>query len=141
MAYCTFEDVERLMQLTFTLTTRPTQAKVTETITDIDARLDGTAQAAGYVVPVTDPSALALMKTYSTYGTACTTWHAGYASDLTPSRVEYWCQEYRDFLQALRDGEVQLPALTPESDLDPAFAIVQHPPRDLYFTGQDEPLE
>lgn len=140
MAYCTVDDVQKLIQLTFTLSGRPTMSEVGDIITNIDSRLDGVAQASGYTVPVTGTAALALMKTASVYGVACAVWHAAYVSDTPPARVDYWCQEYRDFLRGLRKGEIQLPGQDPESDLDPVFAIVQHPARDSWLTGEDEPL-
>jgi len=139
--YCTVADVQQMMQTTFTLTSRPTIEQVKGLITTVSSRLNGTAQAAGYTVPVTDTLGLTLMNNACAYGTSCAAWHAGYGSMEAPARVEYWCKEYKDFLAALRKGEVELPGLTPESDLDPAFGIVPQPPRDRLWTGDNEYLE
>lgn len=139
-SYCNISDVERLTQRKFALDTRPTDPEVETLISNISARLNGTAQAAGYVVPVTGTTALELMETYCMYGVACAAWHAGFQSNAAPANVEYWCVEYREFLAALRKGEVELPLLTPESDIDPAFGFAQMPPRDRLWTGRDEPL-
>lgn len=141
MGYCTVEDVERQTQLTFTIAGRPTHDEVEEMITNTSSRLDGVAQAAGYTVPVTGALALGLMEDACINGVSCRAWHAAYVSQDAPARVVYWCQEFKDFLTALRKNEVELPGLTPESDLDPVFAIVQQPPRDQLWTGDDEPLE
>lgn len=140
-SYCTIEDVEEQMGVTFTPTTRPTLADIENYIVNTSSRLNGVAQASGYAVPVTGTLALELMKDACINGVACRAWHGGYVSDTAPPRVDYWCQEYKDFLAALRKNEIELPGLTPESDLDPVFAIVQQPPRDQLWTGEDEPLE
>ena len=140
-SYCTVVDVQEQMRHTFTISGHPTIDEVEGFIVNISSRLNGVAQASGYVVPVTGILALELMKEACINGVSCRAWHAAFLSDAAPSRVEYWCKEYRDFLTALRKGEVELPGLTPESDLDPVFAIVQQPPRDRLWTGDDEPLE
>lgn len=141
MAYCTVEDVEKLMRMTFTISGRPSTADAEEMIDGVAADLDGAAQASGYTVPVTGVTAVALMKRYNRYGAACGLWHTGYVSDTAPARVDHWCSTYRDFLKALREGKTELPGEEPESDLDPVFGIVQQPPRDRYWTSEDEPLE
>jgi hypothetical protein len=140
-SYCTVEDVQEQMRHTFSISGHPTPDEVDGMIVNISSRLNGVAQAAGYTVPVTGTLALELMKEACVNGVSCRAWHTGFLSQDAPSRVEYWCQEYKDFLAALRKGEVELPGLTPESDLDPVFAIVQQPPRDQLWTGDDEPLE
>lgn len=141
MAYSTVADVEKLMGITFTISGRPSTDDVDEAIISVAADLDGAAQAAGYTVPVTGASAIALMKRYNTFGAACQAWHTGYVSQTIAPRADFWCTSYRDFLKALRDGKTQLPGEEPESDLDPVFGIVQQPPRDRYWTREDEPLE
>jgi hypothetical protein len=141
MGYCTVAEVEANMRTTFTPTTKPAIGQIEGFIANASSRLDGVAQAAGYDVPVTDTIALGLMKDACIFGVSCRAWHAGWFSDTAPARAEYWCTEYREFLASLRKGEVQLPGVEPESDLDPAFAIVQQPPRDTWFTGRDEGLE
>lgn len=139
MAYCTVADVQALMGITFGV--RPTSAQVLDFIDSVAAVLDGYIQAAGYDVPVTATDAVAMLKDFNAKGAACSTWHAGYVSDVPMPRATFWCEEYTQFKKDLRDGKVQLPGLEPESDLDPVFNIVQQPPRDGYWTGQDEPLE
>jgi len=137
MSYCTVTDVERLMQMEFSIEGRPSKSDVESNIARIAARLDGVAQASGYTVPVTDSQAVELMKTYNEFGAACMTWHAAFVGDLPP-RAEYWCTEYREFIKDLRAGAVQLPGEDPESDLDPVFDIVPHVRQDDFFTRQDE---
>ncbi len=141
MAYCDMSDVQELMGITFGASTRPTSTAVEEFIDDIAATLDGYIQAAGYDVPVTETEAVKLLKSMNRFGAACTAWHTGYISDVPMPRAEFWCGRYTRFEKDLRDGKVQLPGLEPESDLDPVFNIVQSPPRDRYWTGDDEPLE
>ena len=140
MAYCEVADVEALMNQEFFIEGQPSITDVEEIIDDVAADLDGIAQAAGYTVPVTGAQAVKLMKKYNTYGAAVAAWHAGYVSDTAPARVEYWERTYTAFLSRLRRGEQQLPAEDPTSDLDPVFEVVQHPPRDKYWTGEDEGL-
>jgi hypothetical protein len=141
MTYCTVSDVERLTGAKYTISGRPSTADVDEAIDGVAADLDGAAQASGYTVPVTSTQAIALMKRYNRYGAACEAWHIGHVSLDAPARVEHWCSTYQAFLEALREGKTQLPGEEPESDLDPVFNIVQQPPRDRYWTGEDEPLE
>jgi len=141
MAYCALADIEALMQTAFTDTSRPTSSEAESIIDDVAAQIDGVAQAAGYTVPVTSTSGIAYLKPYNRFGAACRCWHAGYISDTAPDRVSYWCQEFKDFIARLRRGEEQIPSEEPQSDIDPVFGIAQMPPRDQYFTGEDEGLE
>lgn len=141
MAYCTVADVEGMMGMKFTISGRPSTSQVEDAIDGTAADLDGAAQASGYTVPVTGATAVALMKRYNRYGAACESWHIGHISQDAPARVDYWCSTYRDFLKALREGKTELPGEEPESDMDPVFGIVQQPPRDRYWTYEDEPLE
>ncbi len=141
MAYCTVADVEGLMGIKFTISSRPTSSSVQDDIDDVAAVLDGYIQAAGYDVPVTGTEAVKMLKSANKKGAACAAWHTGYVSDVLAPRAAFWCSEYTTFKKDLRDGKVQLPGLEPESDLDPIFSIVQQPPRDRYWTGEDEPLE
>lgn len=139
MAYCTVADVEALMQIKFSHGSgRPLYADVEQMITDVAADLDGVVQAAGYTVPVTTAAAVALLRRYNTYGAAVAAWHAGYVSADEPPRVAYWRMQYEAFLARLRRGEQNLPGLTPESDLDPAWAVVPLMARDPYWGhGED----
>jgi len=138
MSYCTVTDVETLMQIKFSLNSRPNLKQVKEIIAAVAAELDGVVQAAGYTVPVTATAAKAVLTRENTLGAACECWHAGYISDTAPARAEYWCEQYAAFLNRLRKGEQQLPGLTPTSDLDPAFAIAPQVARDPYWgRGED----
>lgn len=141
MAYCTLANVETMMGISFTPTSRPTVEEAEDIVDSKAAEIDGVAQASGYTVPLTGTAAIAMLKHYNAIGAACACWHAGFISDTAPARVEYWCQEFRDFIARLRRGEQQIPSEDPTSDLDPVFGIVQQPSRDSYFTGQDEGLE
>ena len=137
MAYCDVADVEQTMRLTISIDGNPNRADVEEFIDDVAAELDGIAQAAGYTVPVTTTQAVALMKRYNRICAAVATWHAGYISDNSPARVEYWHEQCEGFKNRLRKGEQQLPGLTPTSDLDPAFGIHTFPNRDAYWTTRN----
>lgn len=141
MAYCDIADVETLMQLKFSLNSRPNRYQAADIIEDVAAELDGVAQAAGYTVPVTSTAALGVMRRENMYGAACALWHAGYISDTAPARAEYWCTQYNDFLSRLRKGEQQLPGLLPVSDADPAFSVVPLMPRDPYWGHGEDELE
>jgi hypothetical protein len=143
MAYCTVADVEKAMQRKFSHNSGfPRYDDVQEYIDGVAANLNGILQAMGYTVPVTATDAVALLKRYNTFGAACQAYHAGYRTeDILPPHAEYWCNQYSEFIARLEEGAQQLPGLTPEGPDDPVFEIVQSPPRDRYFTGQDEPLE
>ena len=125
MAYCTPDQVENLMQVKFTSASKPSMEKVTELVYEIAGEMDGVIEAAGYTLPITSASALALLRRYNTYGVAASAWHAGYITDSDMPRVAYWQQEYKDFLARLRRYEQLLPGESSENDDidDPAFAI------------------
>lgn len=125
MSYCTVPEVETLMSLKFTSSSKPTTAKVEELIADVAGKMDGVIEAAGYTLPITAAAALALLKRYNEYGVAAAAWHAGYITDADMPRVTYWHTEYKDFLSRLRKSEQTLPAETSEYDdiAEPAFTI------------------
>lgn len=121
MAYCVVADVQRLMGVTFTSTSRPTTADVETIITSVSADLDGILKAAGYsIVPAVDATALLLLKQYAAMGAAVASWHAGFVSDDEPPRVEYWRTQYEAFITRLRNGTQVLPG----SVADPTAADV-----------------
>ena len=138
MAYCDVADIEKEMQLTISIGGRPDRDDVEEIIDDIAAELDGIAQAAGYAVPVTGTQAVALMKRYNTICACPSVWHSGFVSDAAPARVEYWDKQCEAFKMRLKKGEQNLPGLTPESDIDPAFAIARMPNRDNFWRNREE---
>lgn len=137
MSYCAVSDVERLMGIKFTATSRPATDDVSAFIDHAAADLDGVAQSAGYTVPVTGTQAVALMKRYNVYGAAVAAWHAGFVSDDLPPRVEYWDTQYNNFIARLRRGEQELPGADSESDTDPFFGIAPAVPRDEYWTTEE----
>jgi hypothetical protein len=143
MAYCTVEDVQSNMQTKFSHNSGfPRYDDVQGYVDGVAAEMDGILQAAGYAVPVTAAAAVDMLKRQNILGASCQAYHAGYRTDdILPPNAEYWCQAYNDFITRLEEGVLQLPGLTPEGPGDPVFMIVQTPPRDRYFTGQDEPLE
>jgi hypothetical protein len=119
MAYCLVADIQNLMGVTFTSTSRPKTAEVETAITSISADIDGVLKAAGYApIPVTDADALSLLRQYVTMGVAARAWHTGYLSDSEPPRVTYWRQQYETFLSRIRNGTQVLPG----SGADPAVA-------------------
>lgn len=138
MAYCDVEDIEKEMQLTVSIGGRPDRDDVDAIIDDVAAELDGIAQAAGYTVPVTGTQAVALMKRYNTICACVAVWHSGFVSDAAPARVDYWDKQCEGFKSRLRKGDQQLPGLTPESDIDPAFEIVRLPNRDRYWRTRED---
>lgn len=122
--YCTVEQLQDLMSLTFTSTSKPTDAKAAEIIEEVSGELDGVIAAAGYELPITNAGALLLLRRYNTFGAAASCWHAGYVTDNDLPRVTYWATEYNNFIRRLKNGEQALPGETPESGVnDPAFAI------------------
>jgi hypothetical protein len=137
MSYCDVDDVSELMNLTISVAGRPNRDDVDEIIDDTAAELDGIAQAAGYTVPVNGTQAVALMKRMNRMCAAVATWHAGFIADVSPARVEYWNAQCEGFKSRLKKGEQQLPGLTPESDIDPAFAISAFPNRDRYWRTRE----
>ena len=112
MAYCTYSDVDALMSVTHDGSSVPTSTNVTAFTVDVSAEIDGVAQAAGYVVPITGADGLALLNSYATMGAAVKAWHAGFQSSDAPANVVYWQKSYEDFLMRLRKGDQALPAET-----------------------------
>ena len=137
MAYCTAADVENEMGQKFSATSRPNTDQVEEAIDGVSGEIDGVLQATGYPLPVTDISALALLKRYAKFGASAQAWHSGYVADDEPARVTYWRETYEAFIARLRRGEQELPGETVDDEEDFAFAIVPHPQRDRYWlTGE-----
>jgi hypothetical protein len=137
MGYCTIADVQDEMGQTFSNTSRPNSANVEEAIDGVSGEIDGVLQATGYALPVTNLSALALLKRYTKFGAAAGAWHSGYVSDDEPARVTYWREIYESFIARLRRGEQQLPGEEISDDDGIAFAIAPHVQRDRYWlTGE-----
>lgn len=134
MAYCTLEDVQRLMQVTFSNTGRPTAEDVNGIIDDISAEIDGVAQATGYVVPITTAQALSMLRSYATYGAAVAAWHAGWVDQSLLPRVEYWTNTYSAFLSRLKNGQQELPGASADEADDVDFETVPMVRRDNYWS-------
>ncbi len=137
MAYCLLADIQSLMAMTFTTTSRPTTTEVNTAIDTVSAELDGVAAAAGYDLPITNASALELLKRYAIFGAAVSAWHTGFVGDDEPARVTWWNDQYQNFLSRLRRGEQLLPGEVVDDEETIAFAIAPHPQRDRYWsTGE-----
>jgi hypothetical protein len=138
MAYCTTVQVEELMGIKFMSTSRPATNKVTETIDEVAGEIDGVLTAAGYDLPIAGVASLQLLRRYNTFGAAAACWHTGYATDNSIPRVEYWQQEYKDFLSRMRRGEQYLPDVDLDDDTSsPAFGVAPAAQRDQYWlTGE-----
>jgi hypothetical protein len=134
MAYCTLDQVETLMGITFGPTSRPADADVDDMISRVAAEIDGVAQSAGYDVPVGAPEAMTMLASYNAYGVAAAAWHAGFISDAPQPRVDFWERTYTSFLQRLKAGTQQLPGAPRQSELEIGFAVAPVFRRDNYWS-------
>lgn len=123
MAYCTVADVENEMGQKFSQSTRPTTDTVETVIDGVSSEIDGVLQAIGYPLPVTNTSALALLKRYAKFGASAEAWHSGYISDDEPARVAYWRETYSDFIGRLRRAEQELPGEVSEGGPSTGFSV------------------
>ncbi len=107
--YCTREQLEELMSVTFIASSKPTDDKACEIIEEVASEMDGVLAAVGYPLPIIAESALRLLCHYNTYGAAAAAWHSGYVTDRDMPRVIYWSTEYRGFLSRIKNGQQTLP--------------------------------
>jgi len=133
MAYCTIENVEVLTEISWTDATSPTTTQVESMIDNVANEIDGVLQASGYSVPVSGTAALELLRSINAFGVGPEAYHATYLVESLPPKVKYWQDRYDKFLASVRAGEVQLPALEPESDIDAAWGIAPSPQREDYW--------
>lgn len=119
MGYCTVADVSALMhEPLWGGDTSPTDDEVAQFISDAGAEIDGVLKARGYPTPVSDSSALDLVKKFTKFGAAVETWHASYRTDDEPPNVEYWRTSYATFLSELRNGKLELPGAVDDKHTD-----------------------
>jgi len=124
------------MGIQFTSVSRPKTDEALSAVDTVASEIDGVLQAAGYTLPVTNASALSLLKRYNKFGAAAQAWHSGFTSDDEPPHVRYWRETYENFLARLRRGEQELPGA--DADEDIAFGIAPAVPRDGYWlTGEE----
>lgn len=138
MAYCTIADVEVLTEIDWTAATAPTIAQVENMIDNVAAEIDGVLQASGYDVPVSAADALEMLRSINAFGVGPEAYHATFLVEMLPPKVKYWQDRYDRFLKAVRAGEVQLPGLEPESDLDAAWGIAPSIQREDYWLTDEE---
>ena len=105
--YVTVEDIDnRLAQLDFMTTTRPTAATIADIIDEVEAIVNGTVAALSYTVPVTQsqPIAFKQLKTATIDGAICRVLNAylGVQPEENP-REELYCERFQSFLKRVKE--------------------------------------
>jgi hypothetical protein len=136
-AYATTADVQALIpELTIGPTSKPSTTEVEGFISQIEAAINGVLSAQGYSsIPATGANDVQLLKGYVATKVAALTWLAAFVSGYeAPDKVKLWNEDFRDFMNRLRQGQQHLVDQVPQGDTEAVFGIVRHPTRDDYFT-------
>lgn len=135
-AYATVADVQALIpELTIGAASKPSTTEVEGFITQIEAAINGVLSAQGYsAIPATGANDVQLLKGYVSTKVAALTWLAGFLQDTPPGKVTIWTEDFREFMNRLRQGQQHLVDQLPQGDTEAVFGIVRHPTRDDYFT-------
>ncbi len=135
-AYAAVADVQALLpELVIGTSSKPSTAEVTTFITQVEAQINGVLTAQGYPsVPATGVNDVALLQGVVQRKVAALTYLAAFPTDSAPDKVRVWNEEFTQFMNWLRQGQISLVDQLPEGDLEPLFGVVRHPTRDDTFT-------
>ena len=137
-AYATADDVQALIpRLEISTTSTPTTAEVEAFITQIEAAINGVLSAQGYAsIPATGTNDVEMLRGYVSAEVAARVWLSFFVSQDAPAKVTIWHDDFRDFMNRLRQGQQHLVDQLPQGDTEAVFAVVRHPTRDDFFTGR-----
>ncbi len=124
--------VTALTGLTYTVSTIPTTAQVTQFRVETAADMDSILKSRGYDIPATGANDVALLKGYENLGAAVKAEQAAYRGPQQQPRVTEWNKKYEDFLNRLRLGQADLLDQTAEGALEPYFETGRPIRRDDY---------
>jgi hypothetical protein len=135
-AYAGVTDVQALLpEFAISGSSKPSITEVMAFITQIEAMINGVLAAQGYsTVPATGANDVALLAGVVQRKVAALTYLAAYQSDNAPDKIKVWNEEFTQFMNWLRQGQINLVDQLPQGDIEPLFGIVRHPTRDDYFT-------
>lgn len=104
MAYATVSDVQAILQFTFSTTTRPTTAQVTQWIVEVDAEINAILRNHGFSPPVTDADSF--LKSISAKGAAYYAAQAIYTGEgfNQTDRIARMYDEWRAMVKTLKDS-------------------------------------
>lgn len=104
MAYCDYELVGTLLEVTFSSTSKPTSTKVTELINVIASEINMTLLSKGITVPSPDENFYSLLKLMNAYGTAGIvgmTYSRNAESVVNTLGADYK-KDYKDFIASIK---------------------------------------
>lgn len=103
--YCTYSDVEVLLNKQFNASTTPTSTQVTEVITQITQEIDTILYVVGITAQPTDTNILGMLKKFCSFGSAGIVGISYFrnASGVSGSNADWYYTEYKEFLQKLKD--------------------------------------
>ncbi len=135
-AYAAVADVQALIpELAIGPASKPSSAEVEAFISQIEAAINGVLSAQGYSsIPATGANDVLLLQGYVSTKVAALTWLAAFLSDEAPDKVRLWNDDFKDFMNRLRQGQQHLVDQLPQGDSEPMFGIIRHPTRDDLFT-------
>jgi hypothetical protein len=135
-AYADGADVQALIpEFTIGASTKPSTSEVAGFISQIEAAINGVLSAQGYsTIPATGDNDVALLEGVVAQKVAAMTLLAAYPQNDPPGKVKLWSEDYKDFMNRLRQGQQHLVDQLPQGESEPIFAISRHPTRDDLFT-------
>lgn len=125
-SYCTLGDVEATVQLKYGPEDRPSRAEATRIIRGVAAEIDGVLEAAGYTIPIPQAAtrALEMLKHYNILGGSYRCWWAATRGTQAFPAATSWREDYKDFLERIRNNDQALPDLPAGADSDQFTASI-----------------
>ena len=106
MAYCTQGELMALLaKLTITDTSSPNTAQVDGFIEDVGSEMETVLSGAGFVVTLTDPTALAALSLINRYGAAAITLRAAFPGSKSDDSA-FWEDRYQRGLARIQAGKL-----------------------------------
>lgn len=148
MAYATMTDLQGMIsQFTITSTSVPTTTQATLLITDTASEIDARLAAKGVTVPVASPAsfvrALALL---NAYGAAAAVLKSKFPAAIGPGETPawaFWEKRYQDGLDAISDGSMLPPDVTGSAGSDfvlPSTYLTENPDTEVDTGVIAEPM-
>ncbi len=139
-AYAAVANVQALIpELTIGPASKPSTTQVEAFISQIEAAINGVLSAQGYSsIPATGTNDVLLLQGYVATKVAALTWLAAFLAEEAPDKVRLWNDDFKDFMNRLRQGQQHLVDQLPQGDSEPMFGIIRHPTRDDLFTERWE---
>lgn len=125
-SYCDLGDVEGTTQKKYDAESRPSRTEANRIVRGVASEIDGVLEAAGYQIPVPQEAsrALEMLRYYNVLGGAYRCWHAATRGTQTFPAAVSWREDYKDFLERIRNDQQGLPGIPASADSDQFTASI-----------------